>query len=202
MAGFLNYYLQFAGKIHTIVQRLVETSGIDRARAFFLARFLRSQCKFDTIRFRAATRGNLTVYADATPEKMAAIILFDPSIKLGPVALLEALKLGKYRPDQVDILQRKAERSLPIIEAEIRALFLALERLMADGLYGWYLITLYTDSMPALYFMKKGSSRFKTWDDHKVCELLTWRNRFDTYFDLDIHYVDTKENPADYYSRT
>ncbi len=43
MAGFLNYYLQFAGKIHTIVQRLVETSGVDMARASFLARFLRSQ---------------------------------------------------------------------------------------------------------------------------------------------------------------
>jgi len=139
---------------------------------------------------------------DATPVKMAAIILFDPMIKVGPVALLEALKLGQYRQDQVDILQRKAETSLPIIEAEIRALFLALEKLMADGLYGRYLITLYTDSMPALYFMKKGSSRFKTWDDRKVCELLTWRNRFDTYFDLDIYYVDTKVNPADYYSRT
>lgn len=202
MAGFLNYYLQFSGKIHTIIQRLVETSGVDMARARFLARFLRSQCKFDTIRFRAATRGKLTVYADATPVKMAAIILFDPMIKVGPVALLEALKLGKYRQDQVDILQRKAEESLPIIEAEIRALFLALEKLMADGLYGRYSITLYTDSMPALYFMKKGSSRFKTWDDRKVCELLTWRNRFDTYFDLDIHYVDTKVNPADYYSRT
>ncbi len=51
MAGFLNYYLQFSGKIHTIIQRLVETSGVDMARARFLARFLRSNLiLFDFVR--------------------------------------------------------------------------------------------------------------------------------------------------------
>ena len=202
MAGYLNYYLQFAGKIHTVIQRLVETSGLERDRAEYLSDFLMGQVKIDTIRFRTKSRGILTVYADATPDKMAAIILYDKTIKMEPLKLLAALKRHVFKQDQVDILQLVAKRSLPIIEAEIRALFLALEKLMAHKEYGRYKVHLFTDSMPALYFMTKGSSKYDTWNDATLCELLTWRNRFDTYFDLEVRYVDTKSNPADYYSRT
>ena len=73
---------------------------------------------------------------------------------------------------------------------------------MAYKEYGRFKVHLFTDSMPALYFKTKDSSKYDTWDDAKLCEMLTWRNCFDTYFYLEVRYVDTKLNPADYYSRT
>ena len=63
-----------------MIQHLVETSGIDCDRARYLSDFLMGQVKIDTIRFRTKSKGILTVYADATPDKMAAIILYDETI--------------------------------------------------------------------------------------------------------------------------
>ena len=201
VAGYLNYYMQFAGKLHTVVQRLVDSAGVDRKRARGLAVFLMEQCATDFIGFRSPSRGVLTVYADATPTKLAAIIIYDEKVTLGPEEILEALKKGTLKQGQSKILQLEVDET-PIIETEIRAIFLALENIEAGGRFYRYRIGLFTDSMPALYFFEKGSSKFSTWDDDILCRLLAQRNRLSIYFDLEIKYVNTKLNPADYYSRT
>ena len=201
IAGYLNYYLQFAGKLHSIIQRLVVCAGVDRKRARYLAHYLLVQTKTDVIKFRTPARGGLTVYADATPIKMAAIVIYDESVKLGPIALLEALRNDELKRDQCIILQREVENT-PIIETEIRALVLALEHIESEQLYYRFNVKLFTDSMPALYFFTDGSSKFSTWEDSTLCQLLAIRNRLSIYFDIDIEYVNTKINPADFYSRT
>jgi hypothetical protein len=198
--GFLNYYLQFAGKYHTLITRLCECRGTEEA--LLLGAFLDGPGMRDELRFRSPTRGQVVVYSDATPSKLAAIVLCDEAwMKLKPRKLLAKLKSMKKRPIGVEVLESRTRKDLPIIEAEIRALLLGLKALELKNIYHRYQVVAHTDSMSTLYFIKKGSSNYKLWDSRVLIELLAERNRLAEYFDIKILYINTKANPADFYSR-
>jgi hypothetical protein len=180
LRGYLGYYYQFAGKIHTLVDRFVE----GKCQRVALGRRLLRLISLDAIKFKSPKAGTITFYADATPLKMAAVIL-DP--------------LNRKRKM---VVEHRFDGAIPIIEAEIRALALAFNYLVEAGCYKRYRVIAYTDSMPALWFWRKGSSKFDSWSAATLYELLALRNSMSCYFDIDMRYVSTDVNPADFYSRT
>jgi len=70
-SGFLNYYLQFSGKWHTIIQCLIEEAGNSK-QAKPLADTLLINAMPDTVLFRPDKRGHIMIYSDATPSQFAA----------------------------------------------------------------------------------------------------------------------------------
>ena len=178
--GYMSYYLQFAGKVHSIVERFVEGRDVE-ANASLLSELV----KIDAVEFRSAAQGSLVVYADATPVKLAGMIMKDLDNNI-PVTLVET---------------KNWHCSLPIIEAEIRAILLALDKLVEMKRYHRFRVQVFTDSTPALFFFKRATCRFSTLNSDTIGELLVRRARLCQYFDLDLNYVSTDLNPADYYSR-
>ena len=177
--GYMSYYLQFAGKVHSIVDRFVEGRDVEAN-----ASLLRELVEIDSVEFRSKAQGSLGVYADATPIKLAGMIMKDDNNI--PVTLIET---------------KNWHCSLPIIEAETRAILLALDKLVEMKRYHRFRVQVFTDSTSALFFFKRATCRFSKLDSGTIGELLVRRSRLCQYFDLDMFYVSTDLNPADYYSR-
>ena len=177
--GYMSYYLQFAGKMHSIVDRFVEGKDVEAH-----ASLLKELVEIDSVEFRSAAQGSLVVYANATPIKLAGMIMKDLDNK--PVTLVET---------------KNWHCSLPIIEAEIRAILLALDKLVEMKRYHRFRVQVFTDATPALFFFKRATCTFSKLGSATIGELLLRRSRLCQYFDLDMNYVSTDLNPADYYSR-
>ena len=91
--------------------------------------------------------------------------------------------------------------SLRKIEAEIRAMLLALDKLVEMKRYHRCRVQVFTDSTRALFFFKRATCRFSKLGSDTIGELLVKRSRLCQTFDLDMNYVSTDLNPADYFSR-